>query len=83
MSDRRWPIRGVAGVVVVAGLAIAAPGASQTLELLEAGRAAANRGDHAEAFACFRAAYQPLEDHPMALVGMALQTGAVVLRRTR
>ncbi len=57
--------------MVLAGLLIASPGGSQTLELLEAGRAAANRGDHAEAFAHFRAAYQPLEDHPMALAGMA------------
>jgi tetratricopeptide (TPR) repeat protein len=57
--------------MVSAALLIAAPGASQTLELLEAGRAAASRGDHAEAFEHFRAAYQPQEDHPMALVGMS------------
>lgn len=71
MSDRRRSIGVIAAVVVVAGLATAAPGVSQTLEMLEAGRAAANRGDHVEAFARFRAAYQPAEDHPMALAGMA------------
>jgi tetratricopeptide (TPR) repeat protein len=71
VSDRRRPIRFATGIMVLAGLLIASPGGSQTLELLEAGRAAANRGDHAEAFAHFRAAYQPLEDHPMALAGMA------------
>jgi tetratricopeptide (TPR) repeat protein len=71
VNDRRQEIRVAAGIMILAGLTVAAPGASQTLELLEAGRAAANRGDHAEAFAHFRAAYQPQEDHPMALVGMS------------